>query len=89
MYWLLPNWTYNRLRSYLEVGNCLLDAATRNSYHEITVCSCLTVRLLLLRKIIHISDKNAKVLGINKYVSTDAENTIQENPLYQQIQVAV
>ena len=35
------------------------------------------------------SDKNAKVLGINNYVSTDTQNSIQQNPLYQQIQVAV
>lgn len=88
MHGLLPGGAHRRLYAHREGGSDIRGVAAGGGHHATAVCPRRTVTLPSRRKIIHISDKNAKALGIKEYVSTDkTQDIVHTSPLYEAITV--
>lgn len=88
MHGLLPGGAHHRLHAHREGGSGIRGGAARSGHDATAVRPRRTVALPSCRKIIHISDKNAKALGIKEYVSTDqTQDIVHTSPLYEAITV--
>lgn len=88
MHGLLPGGAHHRLYAHREGGSDIRGVAAGGGHHATAVRPRRTVTLPSCRKIIHISDKNAKALGIKEYVSTDkTQDIVHTSPLYEAITV--